>query len=535
MAEQTVPPPVRHDYAQRGMVEWYDLGQLLVGLQVLVWEFVGQGRAMEESARSNDIPSYAHHDDVWFDYVADVGDGWDSTFAVASLLAQDPLEVGGCVLRRGTFLLLGGDEVYPVPTKQNYDERFVQPYSAALPRVPAERPGMLAIPGNHDWYDGLVSFSRQFTQYRDVGAWRTIQSQSYFAIELPKRWWIWGMDVPPQSLVDHGQRQYFRFAAERLQSGDRVILMAAEPDWIKRELRDAEESHFSRITRELITPRGARVHLWLAGDLHHYRRHTLRKPGGDIDGAFHRITSGGGGAYLSPTHRPAKRSVVVGDNEFVRKANYPSVVTSFRLSFRNLLFPLLNWKFGIFPMGVVYWLLTWVRMPETWPWPPSWVEAFRSPGTLLWLVVLLSSLVVFADRRSPWFRWIGGLAHGVAHIIVAGLVTGYITKTFLQGGVALTDVVAANVLNFVAGMVFGPMVFGLYLLIAVNVFGFHHDHAFSSLRIPHYKHFLRLHVTRGGALEIFPIAIRRVPRRGAAHARYHLIEGPIVIRPSAAP
>ena len=85
---------------------------------------------------------------------------------------------------------------------------------------------------------------------------------------------------------------------------------------------------------------------------------------------------------------------------------------------------------------------------------------------------------------------------------------------------------------FVGGMVCGPMVVGLYLLIVSNVFGFHVGQAFSSLRIPDYKHLLRLHLTADGTLEIFPIAIRKVPRGGEAHARYHLIEGPIVIPPA---
>jgi hypothetical protein len=172
------------------------------------------------------------------------------------------------------------------------------------------------------------------------------------------------------------------------------------------------------------------------------------------------------------------------------------------------------------------------RSTDLTPWPAAWLEAFRTPGTLLWILVLVASFVVFADGRNKWFKTLGGLTHGVAHVVVAGLVTGAITKTFLEGGVALTDIVAASVLNFVAGMVCGPMVLGLYLLIVSNVFGFHDDQAFSSLRIPDYKHLLRLHLTADGTLEIFPIAIRKVPRGGEAHARYHLIEGPVVIPPA---
>lgn len=533
MVDRAVPVDrPRHDvFTQLPMVDWYDPYHLLLtGLQVLVWEFVGQGRAMEESARSPDIPVFGR-DELWFDFVADVGDGWNSTFAIASLLAQERLEMGGRALPRGRFLLFGGDEVYPVPTQRSYRERFIEPYAAALPSEdvpPAKRPVMLAIPGNHDWYDGLVSFTRLFTQYREIGAWRTLQAQSYFALQLPQGWWLWAMDVLPESYMDYGQREYFRHASYRLEKGDRVILVAAQPDWAERRLRYADESHFWTVEKEFIEPRHATVHLWLSGDLHHYRRHERREPDGTTNPNFQRITSGGGGAFLYPTHRPAKRSVVVGDQEFVRKAAFPSLVTSFRLSFLNLAFAAKNWKLGIFPAGVLYWLLTWVKTPAA----PD--EVFRNPGTLLWLFVILAGFVIFADSERRWFRWVGGLSHGIAQILTASLVTGFVNRTFLEGGVSVTDIIAANVLNFVAGMIVGPTIFGLYLLVALNVFGFHPEEAFSSLRIQDYKQFLRLHITPEGKLEIFPVAIRKVPRRNHGRARYTLIESPLVIDPTRA-
>src|SRR5262245_5685919 len=183
-------------------------------------------------------------------------------------------------------------------------------------------------------------------------------------------------------------------------------------------------------------------------------------------------------------------------------------------------------------MGVVYWLLTWIRMPEGWPSPGAWLEVFRSPGMLLWLIVILTAFVVFADHTREWFRWLGGLSHGLAHIVTASLVTGFINTQWLEGGVTATDLLVANVLNFIAGTIFGPTVLGVYLFISLNVFGFHQLEAFSSLRNEDYKHFLRLHIARDdGRLEIFPIAIPRVPRGDQGRARYHLIEGPIVIRP----
>src|SRR4051794_1397215 len=55
--------------------------------------------------------------DFWFDYASDVGDGFDSTYAIAELLAQ-PLTLGPegtepARTERGRLLVLGGDQVYP--------------------------------------------------------------------------------------------------------------------------------------------------------------------------------------------------------------------------------------------------------------------------------------------------------------------------------------------------------------------------------------------------------------------------------------
>jgi hypothetical protein len=68
-------------------------------------------------------------------------------------------------------------------------------------------------------------------------------------------------------------------------------------------------------------------------------------------------------------------------------------------------------------------------------------------------------------------------------------------------------------LIFAGGWAAGSFVMGIYLLISLNVFGRHSEEAFSGLRVEDFKHFLRLHIDRAGALTIWPIRIERVPRR----------------------
>jgi hypothetical protein len=71
--------------------------------------------------------------DFWFDYVADLGEGWRSTFTVARLLARDELAATADAekLTRGHVLIFGGDQVYPTPSKQDYKERLAIPYQTA--------------------------------------------------------------------------------------------------------------------------------------------------------------------------------------------------------------------------------------------------------------------------------------------------------------------------------------------------------------------------------------------------------------------
>lgn len=99
---------------------------------------------------------------VWFDFVADLGDGFDSTYAVACVLAKKEWQLGDTKLPRGQLLVMGGDEVYPLANAQTYRNQLWQPYSWAFPdhdRKDDAGVPLFAIPGNHDWYVVQLFFS----------------------------------------------------------------------------------------------------------------------------------------------------------------------------------------------------------------------------------------------------------------------------------------------------------------------------------------------------------------------------------------
>ncbi|MEQ1651253.1 MAG: hypothetical protein ABL897_02065 [Hyphomicrobium sp.] len=239
-------------------------------------------------------------DPVWIDYIADLGDGFEATYAMAYLLAADELKVEGveAPLPAGKLLIMGGDQVYPDATKQEYEKRLRDPYDWAFSTDNPKRK-LFAIPGNHDWYDGLSAFSALFCSARDriskglgtqIGGWRCQQHRSYFAIKLPHNWWIWGPDIQLADNLDDSQRDYFDLMAEQTMPGNYIILCIAEPSWLHKNYDNLHE--ISMLARK----HHAKICAVIAGDWHHYSRYYSEELGIQF------VTAGGGGAFAHATH-----------------------------------------------------------------------------------------------------------------------------------------------------------------------------------------------------------------------------------------
>jgi hypothetical protein len=291
-------------------------------------------------------------EDFWFDYTADIGDGFDATYTVAALMAKERLAVDelDAPLPRGSMLVLGGDQVYPTASSRAYDDRMVGPYRSALPEADPQ-PLMVVLPGNHDWYDGLTAFLRLFTQGRSIGGWRTEQKRSYWTLKLPHGWWMVGLDSQLDSYFDDPQLSYFEETlTANLAEGDSVIVCAATPAWL--QAASGKPDAFNALEwfeRNYVTSRrvpgtnrreatGAQARLWLSGDKHHYLRYAedLDDPMAPAGSQRQLVTCGIGGAYLDVTHGLAtelrllpkeSRSWREGDNEAtfqMQPAMFPS-------------------------------------------------------------------------------------------------------------------------------------------------------------------------------------------------------------------
>jgi len=525
---------------KKKMVGWYDPGQLInTGLQVLVSDLIGtrfDARREEALAGEKDEAPVEYKattaDDFWFDYMADTGDGWDSTFHMAHLVSEPTLQVGGAELPRGKFLLLGGDEIYPFASKQEYQDRLVAPFEAASPRTQEnETPpwDLYAIPGNHDWYDGLVSFLRQFAQQRRIGNWSTRQNRSYFGLKLPHRWWLWAVDTQLENDLDRPQVDYFRKIVAQMTDGDRLIVCIPEPDWLYGKMENDSTLMNNLgflLGKYVLGTKKVTAYLTLSGDLHHYRRHEHA-----TDKNQQKIVSGGGGGFLHPTHFNNVDEVTVYDDVFKLKkeSQFPNTSTSFWLTFKNLLFPFINPWFGILT-GVLYVLLGF-RLTHI-EWDPSFLFSLlvaQSTSRLALILLIYVGFYYFTEGGKVFkFLW-GALAHGSAHLLAALWLADMSNRW--------CDVTNADSLSnwkvflcrlatlYVGGHLLGSFIMGIYLLISLNLFRHHHNEAFSALRIKDYKNFLRLHIKPDGSLEIFPIG---VPKLGQPPI---LIEPPISIVP----
>nr|MBA3766904.1 metallophosphoesterase [Acidobacteriota bacterium] len=444
-----------------------------------------------------------------------------STYAVAYCVAQSnlSLKVAGAEevhhTERGRILVFGGDQVYPTASRAEYKQRLVEPYKTALQQTDPPQPDVFAIPGNHDWYDSLVSFTRLFCSRFWFAGWRSPQSRSYFALRLPHGWWLLGIDVQFNSDIDSYQVEYFKKAAKEMRDGDRVILCSPEPHWIRACINKKTgyiESNLAFLENNVLEKR---ITAFLAGDLHYYRRH-------EAENGVQKIVAGGGGAFLSPTHGENLSELKGG---FKLKASYPDEETSRRICYRNLIFPYWNRSFGILT-AILYFLTSWTVMADIghYGWDQmdeamttSFNTAFIAPGAVFWILTMLVGFILFTSSQSKLYQWIGGLGHGALHLFAMFFI-GWGATYFSVSTLGLpfqspNQLMVAAILIFVGGWIAGSFMVGIFLLISLNLFHCLHVSAFSSLAIQDWKNFLRLKIDENGDLTIYPIGIRRVPRK----------------------
>jgi hypothetical protein len=422
---------------------------------------------------------------------------------------------------------------------------------------------------------------------RNVCGRETRQTRSYFALKLRHNWWLCAWDVQLDGYVDQTQISFFEYVAQELMNdGSNVILCVGQPVWAYCQDRVIPEFLNFAFASLIVSGGFARhdggkqrrhnVRLVLTGDAHHYAHFV--EHGSDPNVLVHYVTCGQGGAFLHPTHWLTDTKVEVpwkaaqplvqtpigtspdGRDVYRREfrierdersgresvnAAFPDKATSAAMTWRNLGFAAINPQFALFVAGIAIfsaWLLHFgslvlhrtladLRALPTGRAVRAFLELLLvTPWPLLVIVAVGGAFIYFADHKNWPKRIFIGAVHALAHIL-SFLIILFVLARHLPGSLA-HDFWIVLLTGVLCGLI-NPTIFGTYLLIALNGFGFHWNEAFSSLRIEDYKGFLRLKIDQRGNLTVYPIAVARVPRSDDGPLDPRLIEKPIEL-PSAA-
>jgi hypothetical protein len=562
----------RYFFRPQKPVSWLNPLQLAgTGVQVFLAERLGAYLDKRELQGLFPQPHFDHSvdgRDIWFDFVADTGDGFNATYAVARQLARENLPIKGHpLLPRGEFLIMGGDQVYPTPSGVAYEARLRGPYRAALPEPgpvgstepDASWPRVYALPGNHDWYDGLTAFFRVFAGAQSrIGRWISEQQRSYFAIRLPGNWWLFAVDAQNGAHIDEPQLSYFHsLVRDHVEDGARIILCVPEPAWAQSKTSDDAYDSIDYFLGTIIseggqriwlnrngggTPKALTVPVMISGDWHHYSRYEAV----DRDGATRQlITAGGGGAYLYGTHRLPMRGTVPPElmqNPKTPPATYrlqrrfPSLLTSIWLGLGALVrVPLRNGAFvGL--LGLLHVTLFYALQGRS-------DTSTLTPSVLLVTLAIVGLTGFFAAGLSAEKRWIRIIVltalHSAAQIYLGVLAVKWWPRWLTMALDRLEqqplqpwardalvwlltptrDLAPYLVLYGLAAGIVAAVVVAVYLFVA-SLFNVNFNELFAGQRIEGYKNFLRLHVEPSGELTIHAIGLRRVRRLGPGWLRW---------------
>ena len=520
-------------FERQPMVRWFDPTQLAqTSIRVALSTIFGAYADKRELQAAFEEPPRVHRDhaaedELWLDFVADLGDGFRSTYALAYLLSRPTLDFEGTTLPRTPVLVMGGDQVYPTASREEYENRTLGPYRAALPWTPpGTSPQLFAIPGNHDWYDGLTNFIRFFCQDGWIGGWQTKQNRSYFAIQLPHRWWLWAIDIQFDVYIDKPQLDYFREVADELLPGDRVILVSGKPSWKHgTDHPNPSYDNLRYLEEKVIEPNG-RLVVSLTGDDHHYARYEEQTTRAE---KRQKVTAGGGGAFTSATHHlrnglQLRRRYDDGSASYALRQAFPEKHVSRRLTWWALLrLWTRNWRFLRLVVAAYLVPAILLQIPmrrdlarggDASPWD-LWWAAVSSKYVLYAALVVVPLLVLFVPAKSMLLRVPLGAAHAAVHLFVllagfVALAAWFLTDVLDTRWATRYDLLVA-VVGALAAALPGVILLAVYLAICDRVFGErlgrHTTEVFACQALEDHKNFLRLHIDRDGALTIYPIAV----------------------------
>lgn len=270
--------------------------------------------------RDRIVTRFADRAAVSVGLLGDPGEGDASQYAVVPVFAR--------VAGDTDLAVVCSDVVYPAGGVAAYADRFYRAY--------ADHPGPIyALPGNHDWYDGLTGFMTAFCDappdagapplggsgvgaalrrllwrraprataeqvadmrwYRDAESQQAGQPGPYCAIDAgPVRLVL--IDTGLDGHIDAEQGEWLR----EVSRGDRPkILLTGRPIYSYGRLQRSPITGGGDVNEIVTDPRHHYVAA-IGGDDHNYQRYPVALRDGRT---IQYVVAGGSGAYLSATHQ----------------------------------------------------------------------------------------------------------------------------------------------------------------------------------------------------------------------------------------
>lgn len=254
----------------------------------------------------------------------DTGEGDHSQYAVVpGLLAAG----------EGTsFFVVMSDVIYPIGNVNEYQEKFFRPYKDYQAPI-------YALPGNHDWYDGLGGFMQHFAgagplpprphgtglreRLRDR-LWRTPSVLGETTLDdcralrpadvqhghVPGPYWtidtgpvrFVGIDTGIKGDLDGDQGDWLK----RVSAGGKPkILLTGKPLYVDNAHHPGTISGRDFTVDDVVRDPANTYVAAIGGDIHNYQRYPVPVGGRTIQ----YIVAGGGGAFMHATHTIEKVSI----------------------------------------------------------------------------------------------------------------------------------------------------------------------------------------------------------------------------------